>query len=251
MRAATLRFRIRRWVVRPCLALLLGAAGFVAWNLATGNFHTVRPGRVFRSGQMRAGDLANKIRTHAIRTVLNLRGSHPEDAWYRAERSAVLAAGVTEVDMALSSCEWMSRDQLRMLMRVLETCEYPVLIHCWRGSERTGLVSALTELLRPEGTLDDARSQFALRYLFLRVGDGAVMQDHLEHYAGWLQEEGLTHTPERLRHWVTEGYRPGRPGREQWPYDPFPLVVISRPAPTVPVAPFRLAGGRTAPAPRR
>jgi protein tyrosine phosphatase (PTP) superfamily phosphohydrolase (DUF442 family) len=247
MRAVTLRLQIRRWVVRPCLVLVLAAAGFVAWNLVTGNFQTVRPGHVFRSGQMRSIDLANKVHSHAIRTVLNLRGAHPEEAWYRAERSAVLAAGATQIDMALASSEWMSRDQLRMLVRVLDTCEYPVLIHCWRGAERTGLVSALTELLRPGGTLNDARGQFALRYLFVRVGDGAVMQDHLECYAGWLGEQGLTHTPERLRQWVGSGYRPGRPGREQWPYDPFPLVVISRAAPTVPVPPGRLAGGRTAP----
>jgi hypothetical protein len=159
----------------------------------------------------------------------------------------VLAAGATQIDMALASCEWMSRDQLRMLVRVLDSCEYPVLIHCWRGAERTGLVSALTELLRPGETLDDARGQFALRYLFLRVGDGVLMQDHLERYAAWLSEQGRTHTPERLRQWVTSGYHPGRPGREQWPYDPFPLVVISRPAPAAPVPTGRLAGGQALP----
>jgi hypothetical protein len=159
----------------------------------------------------------------------------------------VCAAGATQIDMALASCEWMSRDQLRMLVRMLDTCEYPVLIHCWRGSERTGLVSALTELLRPGGTLDDARGQFALRYLFLRVGDGALTQDHLERYVQWLGAQGYTHTPERLRQWVARGYRPGRPGREQWPYDPFPLVVISRPAPAFAAPADRLAGGARAP----
>jgi protein tyrosine phosphatase (PTP) superfamily phosphohydrolase (DUF442 family) len=246
MRATAARLRIRRWVVQPCLALVLAVGGFVAWNLATGNFQAVRPGRVFRSGQLRSIDLASQIHRHAIRTVLNLRGAHPEEAWYRAERSAVLAAGATQIDVAMASCEWMSRDQLRTLVRMLDTCEYPVLIHCWRGSERTGLVSALTELLRPGGTLDDARGQFALRYLFLGIGDGALMQDHLERYAGWLRDRGWTHSPERLHEWVAAGYYPGRPGREQWPYDPFPLVVISRPAPMVPVPPARLAGGPTA-----
>jgi protein tyrosine phosphatase (PTP) superfamily phosphohydrolase (DUF442 family) len=253
MDAVAVRLRVRRWVVRPCLVAVLAALGFVAWNLATGNFQVVQAGRVFRSGQMRSSDLARQIHRDAIRTVLNLRGAHPEEAWYRAERSAALAVGATQIDMALSSCEWMSRDQLQMLVRVLDTCEYPVLIHCWRGSERTGLVSALTELLRPGGTLDDARGQFALRYLFVRIGDGALMLDHLERYAAWLDDRGQTHTPERLRQWVAAGYRPGRPGREQWPFDPFPLVVISRPAPVPRVLADRLAGGPTAraTAPRR
>src|SRR5262249_50195959 len=153
------RPRIRRWILRPCLAAVLAAAGFLAWNLATGNFATVRTGRVYRSGQLRAVDLARRIRSHAIKTVLNLRGAHPEEAWYRAERSAVLGAGATQVDMAPSSCEWMSRDQARTLVQIFDTCEYPVLIHCWRGSERTGLVSAMSELLRTGGTLGDARAQ--------------------------------------------------------------------------------------------
>jgi hypothetical protein len=125
----------------------------------------------------------------------------------------------------------MSRDQARMLVRVLETCDYPLLIHCWRGAERTGWVSAISELLRPAGTLDDARGQFSLRYLFVGAGDGALMLDHLELYERSLRAQGTLHTPERFRQWMEAGYRPGRPSREQWPYDPYPLVVISRPAP--------------------
>jgi protein tyrosine phosphatase (PTP) superfamily phosphohydrolase (DUF442 family) len=242
------RPRLRSWVLQPCLTLLLAAGGFLAWNLATGNFATVRTGRVYRSGQLRATDLASKVRDHRIKTVLNLRGSHPETAWYRAERSATLGNGATQIDMALSSCEWISRDQARMLVQMLDTCEYPVLIHCWRGAERTGLVSAMTELLRKGSTLADARDQFSLRYLFVRAGDGALMRDHLDCYEEWLRAGGRAHTPECFREWVATGYRPGLPCREQWPYDPFPLVVISRPAPpSAPPAASRLAGGRLAP----
>jgi hypothetical protein len=229
---------------------LLAAAGFLAWNLATGNFATVRPGRVYRSGQLRSADLASKVRSYRIKTVLNLRGSHPKEAWYRAERSAVLGGGATQIDVALSSCEWMSREQARMLVRIIDTCEYPLLIHCWRGSERTGLVSAMTELLRSGSTLDDGRGQFALRYLFVRAGDGAIMEVHLDRYTDWLRTRGWTHTPERFREWTAAGYRPGRPCREQWPYDPFPLVVVSRPAPPPSPKLNRVAGGRLAPRPR-
>ena len=120
-----------------------------------------------------------------------------------------------------------------------------MLIHCWHGSERTGLASAMTELLRSGGTLGDARRQFALRYLFVRAGDGALMQDHLDRYEEWLRARGHVHTPERFREWLAAGYQPGRPCREQWPYDPFPLVVISHPAPPAPTD--RVAGGRLAP----
>ena len=234
------RARFRRWFLRSVAATLLLPLGFLGWNRATNNFATLAPGRTYRSGQMPAETLARTIRAREIRTVLNLRGSNPSEPWYRAERSATLGAGATQIDIAMSSCLWMSRAQLRALVHVLDTCEYPLLIHCAWGSERTGLASAFAELLRPGSTLDDARAQFSIRYLFVRAGDGKIMAEHLDQYEAWLRARAARHHPDRFRRWAAEGYRPGRPGREQWPYDPFPLVVVTRPE-----APDRQAESRT------
>ena len=77
--------------------------------------------------------------------------------------------------------------QLIALVEVLDTAEYPILIHCAWGSERTGLVSAFAELLRPGGTVADARAQFSLGYLFVRINDGKVMAEHLDQYENWLR----------------------------------------------------------------
>ena len=74
------------------------------------------------------------------------------------------------------------------LVETLEKAEYPLLIHCAWGSERTGLASAFAELLRPGSTLDDARAQFSIRYLFVRMNDGKVMAEHLDQYESWLRE---------------------------------------------------------------
>lgn len=218
----------RRIAVASAILVALGAG---AWYERTANFGAVQPGRIYRSGQMRAEQLGTIVRSKRIKTVLNLRGSHPDEAWYRAERAAVLANGGTQVDVALSSCEWMSRAQARTLVQVLDTCEYPLLIHCWRGAERTGLVSAFTELLRPDGSLDRARAQFSLAFLFLPIGDGALMPRHLDQYEQWLERQHLRHAPAQFRRWVNEGYQPGQPSREAWPYDPYPLVVVTRPDP--------------------
>jgi hypothetical protein len=124
----------------------------------------------------------------------------------------------------------MSRIQLRTLVRVLETCEYPALFHCAWGSERTGLAAVITELLRPDGTLRDARDQLALRYLFVRLGDGRIMAEFVDQYEDWLGRNRLEHSPEAFRRFVAEGYVPGEPNREEWPYDPSPLLVVTRPA---------------------
>ena len=221
--------RLTRWIARLLVAVVLAGALYVAWDQANHNFGEIQHGRIYRSGQMPAAALARTIRDYKIKTVLNLRGSN-QDAWYSAERRATLDAGATQVDIAMSSCIWMSRAQLRTVVRTLDTAEYPMLIHCQWGAERTGLISAFAELLRPGSTLADARAQFSVRYLFLPIRDGKIMAEHLAQYERWLAARGWTHEPEHFRRWVDEGYRPQLPNREQWPYDPYPLVVISRPS---------------------
>ena len=191
---------------------------------------------------MPASALARTIRDHQIKTVLNLRGSN-KDPWYADERATTLEAGATQVDIPMSSCVWMSRAQLRTLIETLDTAEYPILIHCQWGAERTGLVSAFAELLRPGSTLDDARRQFSIRYLFVRVNDGKIMAEHLDQYERWLSTQGLTHAPATFPALGGDGFRPRIPNREQWPYDPYPLVVVTRPARRKP-APVAADAGR-------
>jgi protein tyrosine phosphatase (PTP) superfamily phosphohydrolase (DUF442 family) len=220
----------RRAILVALVLALAPPLGFVGWTSYTHNFHAIRPGQLYRSGQMPPGALSETIRHYRIKTVLNLRGPNPEQAWYRSEREAALGAGATLVDVSMSSCEWMSRAQLQAVVTLLETGDHPMLIHCQHGSERTGLISAVAELLRPGVTLDEARSQLSLAYLYTNRGDGKVMSEHLDQYAAWLKSNQWTHTPDRFRHWAFEGFKPRWPCREFWPYDPKPLMLVTRPA---------------------
>lgn len=180
---------------------------------------------------MSAPRLARTLREHDIQTVLNLRGPNPEKEWYRAERDATIAAGATQIDVALSSCIWMSRAQLHTLIRTLDSSRYPMVIHCAWGSERTGLVSAFAELLREGSTLDDARNQLTVAHLYVPFGDGKIMGEALEQYASWLRAKRIAHRPAAFREWAAEGYKPGEPDREKWAWDPYPLIVVTRPGP--------------------
>jgi hypothetical protein len=221
--------RIARLIVLPVIAVLLPAILYIAWDQATYNFGSVQPGRLYRAGQMPATALGRTVHDYRIKTVLNLRGPNPADTWYAAELQSSLAAGATQVDIPMSSCLWMTREQLRTLIETFDSAEYPMLIHCAWGSERTGLASAFAELLRPGGSLADARAQFSIGYLFVRINDGKVMAEHLDQYENWLQTNGLKHDPATFRRWAAEGFKPGVPNRDQWAYDPYPSVVVTRP----------------------
>src|SRR5271166_2589778 len=111
---------IARWIMRLTAAIMVPALGFVAWDQANHNFGEVQPARIYRSGQMPASALAQSLRDHQIKTVLNLRGENPSRPWYRSELSTTLDAGATHVDIAMSSCLWMSRTQLRAVVETLD-----------------------------------------------------------------------------------------------------------------------------------
>ena len=222
--------RFHRRIILAVLAVaLVPPLCYLAWDQWTYNFGEVQPGEIYRSGQMPADALTETIRDRGIKTVLNLRGDNPQHPWYRAECAATIASGATLVDIPMSSCEWMSRLQLRAVIEVLETYERPILVHCQWGSERTGLVSTFAELLRPGATLDDAKRQISLRYLYVRVGDGKVMAEHIDAYESWLKTKSQGHSPEQFRRWVIEGYVPKIPSREFWPSDPKPVALVTRP----------------------
>jgi protein tyrosine/serine phosphatase len=121
---------ILRWAFVMAAVMLVPALAFLAWDQATHNFGPVVAGSVYRSGQMPASALAQTIRERQIKTVVNLRGSNPSDNWYRDELSTTLVSGATHVDIAMSSCLWMSRAQLRTLVETLEKSERPLLVHC-------------------------------------------------------------------------------------------------------------------------
>ena len=125
----------------------------------------------------------------------------------------------------------MSRIQLRALVRILDHCDYPVLLHC-HGVRNVGSHGGHQPTAAPGSSLEDARSQLGLRYLYVRIGDGKIMAEFLDQYERWLVHEGLTHEPEVFRRWVEGGYIPGKPSREEWPYDPSPLFIVTHPTPS-------------------
>jgi len=205
------------------LALPIG----IRWS--SGNFGTVDPGRFYRSGQLSPSALARTIRAYKIRTVINLRGCNPDQAWYRAERAATLEAGAVQVDVSLVTDHWLSHDQARTLIELLDSCVKPALIHCEWGAERTGMTSSFVELLRPGGSPGSARGQYSPWYLYLPTRDGRIMAGHVALYESWLRASGLTHNPDRFRRWLLGSYQPPWPSREYWRCNPYPLLVVTRP----------------------
>lgn len=119
-----------------CFALSVGVV------YATGNFHTVIGGQLYRSAQPSAEQIADWHARYGIKTIINLRGAHPNQNWYRVERATAREYGVELIDYQLSAKRELTPAQVEELLAILAQVKPPVLIHCLDGADRSGLVSA-------------------------------------------------------------------------------------------------------------
>ena len=171
---------------------LLLAAG-MGWCLALSishrnpilNFSEVVPGRIYRSGQLKAGDLQRMCEKYGVKSILSLRGN--ED---KAVKNAARRDGLTIVELRLTAKSPPSPRQTELIMKILSgrpfqpgdyadvirdsinlspgpsKPDFPVLVHCAQGADRTGYVIALYRVCFEGWSESDARLEM-LRFFHL------------------------------------------------------------------------------------
>ena len=129
-----------------------------------GNFHAVKEGAFYRSAQLSNDELQRTIREHKIRSVLNLRGAHPGQAWYDEELAVSQSLGVAHYDYSLSAHRFVTGQQISEVLGILRDAPKPLLVHCKSGADRTGLVSALYRLAEEGENANQADRELSLYY---------------------------------------------------------------------------------------
>jgi protein tyrosine phosphatase (PTP) superfamily phosphohydrolase (DUF442 family) len=217
--------RLRRHVFRGCIAVVLLAVGAEGGRVVLGsNFHTLLPGRVYRCAQPSGADLERLIAAHGIRTVVNLRGCCSTFPWYLDECRASQHLDIAHEDIFFSAGRVPPTHEVRRLIDVLDRAEYPLLLHCRRGADRTGLAAAVVALLYTDASLGQARRQLGLRYGHVAIGRPGNLDHFFDLYADWLRERGLEHAPGVFRRWATREYTAGAYSAAITPLD-VPAVV--------------------------
>jgi hypothetical protein len=198
-----------RVLARGCFLGLFLAVLVEAIHIARNNFHVVVPGRIYRCAQPTADELERLIDEQGIRTVVNLRGCGVPNDWYLDECRTTLRHSVTQEDICLSAGRLPAVTEVRRLVEVIERGDYPLLFHCYRGADRTGLASAVALLLTTDTNFEEGRRQLSPRYAHLPLGRPANLDRFFDLYSEWLTGGGLTHSRAVFRRWLTEEYCPG------------------------------------------
>ena len=133
------------------------------------NFHELDAGKAYRSAQPTGEELKNVIDLFGIKTVINLRGSNPDEAWYTEEVNICREKGVSLIDHRMRSGSLPKPALLGEIINTLKTAEYPILIHCQGGSDRTGAVSVIYRMLIAGDERNAAADQLSTRYLHFKA----------------------------------------------------------------------------------
>jgi len=176
------------------VAVLAGA--YLAYMAEQGNFHAITPDVAYRSAQLDRDELEHYIRKYDIRTVLNLRGSHPGKEWYDEELRTCRNLDVEHCDIGLSAVETPSEGDVRQLLHFMTHAPRPVLIHCQGGADRSGLAAALWKVVVDGISPEKAREQLSIRYGHLPLGPTQAMDRFFE---AWIRDHAAANLGDTSR----------------------------------------------------
>lgn len=180
--------RFVRWGFSLLIVALLFGAPFAyqAWrDVQFRNFHVVREGVLYRSGQLTVAGLKRLIHDHGIRTVISLRPG--DDALEKDEEEFCKREGINFY--RLPPRAWWASDGtvpaeqgLRVFHEVMSNLrQHPVLVHCFAGIHRSGAYCAIYRM-EYEGW-DNARAIAEMKTLgYNHIDDEWDVLGYLEQY---------------------------------------------------------------------
>lgn len=126
-------------------------------QLVWDHFDVVKPGILYRSGQLTPAQLEAAVRSYGIKTVVSLQNL---TASANTERSLAERLGVGFLNLPMPGDGFGREEQFREVLKVVDDPNRrPVLVHCARGTCRTGAAVALYRFERDGWTIDDVSAE--------------------------------------------------------------------------------------------
>lgn len=198
---------LRALVVALLASLVIGGYYFYS-RVLLGNFAVVVPGKVYRSAQPSITQLARWTREYHLKTILDLRGS--ETGAVVAEQAEADRLGVKMICIAVGARVSMPRPVLIELMWALESCEKPMLIHCYSGVDRSGAAGVLAAMALGGESFDSAkREASAPSSFFRRLACLDYVGDLFQVYESYCARKGVP--PDgwgQFKKWAMDAYWP-------------------------------------------
>lgn len=184
--------RISQFLIGTCIALgMVGVPVVFGYyrHAQVRNFHVVCEGVLYRSGQLSLSGLKRVQHDHGIKTVVTLR-----DAYYPGQLPPDLAeqayCEAEELNyFRITPRPWWAADGsvpaekgVRQFLQVMDDpANYPVLVHCFAGSHRTGAYCAIYRMEYEHWSNADALAEMKA-YGYCNLDDELDILGYLEQY---------------------------------------------------------------------
>ena len=169
------------------LLLLLSSASYYFYIEEQGNFHPITYGEAYRSAQLDGDDFEYYIKKYNIQSIVNLRGKHPEDSWYREETNISAKHNIKHYDISLSSSRGPAEEDISRLIQIFKSAPRPVLIHCQAGADRSGLAAAIWKVVVDKEPKSEAEKQLSILYGHLPIGETSALDRFFQNWNPPLQ----------------------------------------------------------------
>ena len=138
--------------------ILVGAViGYYTMDRYPRRFAVVVPGKIYRSGQPNSYALERVVEDTGIRTIVNLRGEKVFKRDDRCQQEEYFAGKNAIKVVVIEFKNPPTEENIKDLLGVLDAPQnYPILIHCKRGVDRTGVAVAVYRMERMGWTTGQA-----------------------------------------------------------------------------------------------
>lgn len=127
------------------------------------NFETVDSGKLYRSAQLTTEELKEVTDEYKIKTVISLRGSPGRTDYYEPEAETAAKLNLKFVPVPMSDEYYPLPSELKEIFQVFQDPNnYPVLIHCRVGTDRTGMIAALYERVYMNKSVEESLKQLTV-----------------------------------------------------------------------------------------
>lgn len=173
------------------LALLLVFIGKYVYDMNINhNFETITEGKVYKSGVIPPDEIESYVKKYHIKSIVDLRmpgtndlALNPEKIGeIQAEKNAV--AKIKGVNYFSNPSEQVPNDKnIEVFAQIMDNkANYPVLIHCYHGTGRAEMYSALYRIEYEGFTNEAARQGVRTLVKFSSFDDGTPKGEYLKAY---------------------------------------------------------------------
>ena len=147
-----------RIAIAAAVAVVVGASAWLTIEsrgnrLVWDHFDVVTPGILYRSGQLSSDQLVEAVGSYGLKTVVSFHLPGPD---VDRERQVVERLGAEFLNLPMPGDGFGREGQFRAVLEAVDDpSRRPVLIHCARGTCRTGALVALYRMERQGWTIDD------------------------------------------------------------------------------------------------